>query len=172
MMNRQPASLTDMDNLLSRAEVAQMFNVSPSTVTRWADEGKLACVRTLGGHRRYRKEGIVRLLRTLSKETSVETIVLGIPRMYGDHHAIAVRQMLVQTPGIQDVWASAAFQRAQIKFDPDVIQSSQIILRLIDAGYPPAPELANTPDKRVGKDPAWDQMGLRMTQTYRAGAQA
>lgn len=171
-MTRQATPLSDMDSLLSRAEVAQMFNVSPSTVTRWAEEGRLVCVRTLGGHRRYRKESILRLLRTLSKEASVETIVLEIPRMYGDHHAMAVRQMLGQTPGIKDVWVSAAFQKVQVKFDPDVIQSSQIVVQLVDAGYPPATDRDNVPAAVVGKDPAWDQMGLRMTQTYRTGAQA
>lgn len=169
-MNHHPAPLSEMDSLLSRAEVAQMFNVSPSTVTRWAEEGRLVCVRTLGGHRRYRKESILRLLRTLSKEASVETIVLEIPRMYGDHHAMAVRQMLGQTPGIKDVWVSAAFQKVQVKFDPDVIQSSQVIMRLVDAGYPPATERDNVSAAVVGKDPAWDQMALRMTQTYRSGA--
>lgn len=169
-MNHQLTPLSDMDSLLSRAEVAQMFNVSPSTVTRWAEEGRLVCVRTLGGHRRYRKESILRLLRTLSKEASVETIVLEIPRMYGDHHAMAVRQMLVQTPGIKDVWVSAAFQKVQVKFDPDVIQGSQVIMRLVDAGYPPATTRDNAPAAPTCKDPAWDQMGLRMTQTYRAGA--
>lgn len=171
-MNHPLARPTDGDSLLSRAEVARMFDVSPSTVTRWAEEGRLACVRTLGGHRRYRKENILRLLDTLSKEVSVETIVLEIPRMYGDHHAMAVRQMLVQAPGIKDVWVSAAFQKVQIKFDPDVIQGSQIIMRLVDAGYPPAVERDNASVAPVSKDPAWDQMGLRMTQTYRTGAQA
>ncbi len=171
-MNHQLAPLSEMDSLLSRAEVAQMFNVSPSTVTRWAEEGRLVCVRTLGGHRRYRKESILRLLRTLSKEASVETIVLEIPRMYGDHHAMAVRQMLGQTPGIKDVWVSSAFQKVQVKFDPDLIQGSQIIMHLVDAGYPPATDRDNAPAAVVGKDPAWDQMGLRLTQTYRSGGQA
>ncbi len=34
-------------------EVAAMFGVDPRTVTRWAKTGRLASVRTLGGHRRY-----------------------------------------------------------------------------------------------------------------------
>jgi excisionase family DNA binding protein len=32
-----------------------MFRVDPKTVTRWARDGKLTSIRTLGGHRRYRE---------------------------------------------------------------------------------------------------------------------
>lgn len=35
-------------------EVAQMWNVSESTVKRWANSFGLKCFRTLGGHRRFR----------------------------------------------------------------------------------------------------------------------
>lgn len=40
-------------DLMLPSEVAALFRVDPKTVTRWAKAGKLACVRTLGGHRRY-----------------------------------------------------------------------------------------------------------------------
>jgi excisionase family DNA binding protein len=50
--------------LFTPAEVAAMFRVSPKTVTRWAREGKLSCVRTLGGHRRYHRAEVLRLLRS------------------------------------------------------------------------------------------------------------
>jgi excisionase family DNA binding protein len=35
------------------AEVADILHVSPKAVSRWAKEGKLPFLRTLGGHRRY-----------------------------------------------------------------------------------------------------------------------
>ena len=35
------------------AEVAELLSVSPKTVSRWAKEGKLPFLKTLGGHRRY-----------------------------------------------------------------------------------------------------------------------
>ncbi|MFZ4497916.1 MAG: BldC family transcriptional regulator, partial [Candidatus Nanopelagicales bacterium] len=44
----------EMEQLLTPAEVAALFRVDPKTVTRWAKAGKLTCIRTLGGHRRYR----------------------------------------------------------------------------------------------------------------------
>lgn len=49
--------------LLTPAEVAKMFHVDPKTVTRWAQAGKLSYMRTLGGHRRYRRDEVVELLR-------------------------------------------------------------------------------------------------------------
>lgn len=48
--------------LLTPAEVANMFRVDPKTVTRWAQAGKLSSIRTLGGHRRYRKSEVQALL--------------------------------------------------------------------------------------------------------------
>jgi excisionase family DNA binding protein len=38
---------------LRTTEVAAILQVSPKTVSRWAKEGKLPFLRTLGGHRRY-----------------------------------------------------------------------------------------------------------------------
>ena len=48
--------------LLTPAEVAALFRVDPKTVTRWAQQGKLASIRTLGGHRRFNAAEIMRHL--------------------------------------------------------------------------------------------------------------
>jgi excisionase family DNA binding protein len=50
---------------LQTAEVAAMLHVSPKTVARWAKEGKLPFMRTLGGHRRYPEAKIQELLDQL-----------------------------------------------------------------------------------------------------------
>jgi excisionase family DNA binding protein len=49
-------------DLLTPAEVATLFRVSPKTVTRWARSGKLTALRTLGGHRRVRASEVKDLL--------------------------------------------------------------------------------------------------------------
>jgi excisionase family DNA binding protein len=53
---------TEVEKLLTPAEVASLFRVDPKTVTRWAKAGKLASIRTLGGHRRYREAEVRALL--------------------------------------------------------------------------------------------------------------
>ncbi|MDP9389377.1 MAG: helix-turn-helix domain-containing protein [Actinomycetota bacterium] len=50
------------------AEVAEMFHVSTKTVVRWASEGKLPHVLTLGGHRRFPRADIERLVSQLQRE--------------------------------------------------------------------------------------------------------
>ncbi|GAA4530290.1 BldC family transcriptional regulator [Brachybacterium paraconglomeratum] len=65
---QQPAGNEDAVELLTPAEVAKMFHVDPKTVTRWAQAGKLSYMRTLGGHRRYRRDEVVDLLQDSSKD--------------------------------------------------------------------------------------------------------
>lgn len=55
--------MTRNEKLLTPAEVAKMFYVDPKTVTRWAKAGKLTAIRTLGGHRRYHRDEVERLLK-------------------------------------------------------------------------------------------------------------
>src|SRR4029453_11964344 len=47
---------------LRTAQVADLLQVSPKTVSRWAQEGMLPYFRTLGGHRRYPDREIRALL--------------------------------------------------------------------------------------------------------------
>ncbi len=46
--------LSDPNAFLTPAEVAAIFRVDPKTVNRWVRTGKLAALRTLGGHCRFR----------------------------------------------------------------------------------------------------------------------
>jgi excisionase family DNA binding protein len=52
---------------LRTAQVAELLQVSPKTVSRWAQEGRLPYLRTLGGHRRYPEVEIRALVETLSE---------------------------------------------------------------------------------------------------------
>ena len=57
---------------LRTAQVAELLHVSPKTVSRWAQEGRLPYLRTLGGHRRYPDREIRALLETLSEPLAAD----------------------------------------------------------------------------------------------------
>jgi excisionase family DNA binding protein len=65
-------SITVESDLLTPAEVASMFRVSPKTVTRWARSGKLTALRTLGGHRRFRASEVRDLLDRFEEVATTE----------------------------------------------------------------------------------------------------
>ena len=64
-------SASTSPSYLRTAEVAEILSVSPKTVSRWAKEGKLPFLKTLGGHRRYPEAEI----RELAEELRVEATV-------------------------------------------------------------------------------------------------
>jgi excisionase family DNA binding protein len=49
------------EELLTPREVARLFGVRTATVAAWARAGTLTCVRTPGGHRRYRRADMLAL---------------------------------------------------------------------------------------------------------------
>ena len=56
-------SLSDLPDLLTIREVADILRVSPLTIKRWGKKGKLPAIRINSrGDRRYRKEVVLRLL--------------------------------------------------------------------------------------------------------------
>ncbi len=51
---------------LTPGEVARLLHVSPKTISRWATEGLLPCVVTLGGHRRFRRDDVEEAARRMA----------------------------------------------------------------------------------------------------------
>jgi excisionase family DNA binding protein len=62
MLKEVEVEAVGVEPLLTRSEVARILGVSPTTVTRWAREGRLACRVTLGGHHRFTK-GLIEEVR-------------------------------------------------------------------------------------------------------------
>lgn len=63
------------DELLRPREVAALFGVRPTTIARWAREGKLTPLYTPGGHRRYTRAGLRGLLEEETPEQTAERIM-------------------------------------------------------------------------------------------------
>jgi excisionase family DNA binding protein len=65
---RKASPRIETASYLRTAEVADLLHVSPKTVSRWAKEGKLPFLKTLGGHRRYPEAKIRELANELREE--------------------------------------------------------------------------------------------------------
>jgi excisionase family DNA binding protein len=64
--NGSKAASDGSSSLLRSHEVAALFDVTERTVINWASSGKLACLRTVGGHLRFRSEDVMALLEVNS----------------------------------------------------------------------------------------------------------
>lgn len=53
-----------MEDLISPAQAAKMLGVSAMTLRNWEMDGKLKCLKTLGGHRRYLLTDIEKMKKT------------------------------------------------------------------------------------------------------------
>jgi excisionase family DNA binding protein len=61
------------DELLRPREAAEIFGVRPTTIARWARQGRMTPLHTPGGHRRYRRSGIRDLLTREAHTTEQRT---------------------------------------------------------------------------------------------------
>jgi excisionase family DNA binding protein len=65
MTSTSHAARPARERYLHTGEVAKILDASPKTISRWAKEGKLPCVKTLGGHRRFPEDEIRRIAAAL-----------------------------------------------------------------------------------------------------------
>ncbi len=67
MTRAKPAS--GGHELMTPAEVGRLFGVTAKTASRWADEGHLDSVKTLGGNRRFLAEQVRELYGAYLRES-------------------------------------------------------------------------------------------------------
>jgi copper chaperone CopZ len=65
----------------------------------------------------------------------MDTKTFETPVLFGDHHVTEVRRILLELTGVNEVYASSAFQVIEVKFDPKKITAAQIAACLEEAGY-------------------------------------
>jgi excisionase family DNA binding protein len=76
-------------NILSTADVARLFDVTETTVKRWADEGTLRCQKTPGGHRKFDIKHIVEF----AEQNDFDPI--GVLAVVGETHFSPLLQVAV-----------------------------------------------------------------------------
>ena len=55
------------EEYISAGDAARLLRVSARTVSRWADQGRIPHLVTLGGHRRFRKSNVLELLSSVQR---------------------------------------------------------------------------------------------------------
>src|SRR5690349_705009 len=59
------------ETLLTLREACDLAGVAPITLRRWTNEGKLRCLRTIGGSRRFRSSDILAAFGQQPDETTI-----------------------------------------------------------------------------------------------------
>jgi copper chaperone CopZ len=65
----------------------------------------------------------------------MKTKIFEVPTLYGDHHVIEVRRILLEIPGVIDVYASSSFQVVEVNYDETKVNDLEISIKLDQAGY-------------------------------------
>lgn len=65
----------------------------------------------------------------------METKAFEAPALYGDHHVSEVQRILKELPGVEEVYASSAFQAIEVTYDESKINADKITTSLEEAGY-------------------------------------
>jgi len=82
----------------------------------------------------------------------MQTKRFDMPALFADHHVLEVRRILLELPGVTEVYASSAFQVVDVQYDESKINDLQIAMKLDEAGYlgewtvpaEPGPEVQRT----------------------------
>ena len=62
---REAGDVAEENEFLTPGEVARLLHVSSKTVNRWANERRLPCIMTLGGHRRFARADVEEAVRRM-----------------------------------------------------------------------------------------------------------
>ena len=63
------------------------------------------------------------------------SLSLELPTMYGDHHVINVRQILLELEAVKEVYASSGFQVVEVEYNSKKTPKKDLIAALENAGY-------------------------------------
>ena len=93
----------------------------------------------------------------------MEQLALSVPRMWADHHVIAVRGLFREVEGVEVSGASAMDATLRLEYDPAKTDPQKISAQLEQAGYAVG-EAAGAEAPPTDK-PAWNTAGVRVTVT-------
>jgi excisionase family DNA binding protein len=124
----------ECEELLTPAECAALWKVDPKTITRWAKAGKLTSIRTLGGHRRYRKHEVMALLSPVP-EAPADPLKAPVRTLWPAAHADASGRLIAHIQGkgvatVGNLTAESADDLADLGLRPAQIDEVRLRLAL------------------------------------------
>jgi excisionase family DNA binding protein len=79
----------EQDHLVTISEASNLLGVSETALRQWTGEGKIEAFITPGGHRRYSKEDLKKLIGLHQKALGIKDLVSKLEDTAGLHHDIA-----------------------------------------------------------------------------------
>jgi copper chaperone CopZ len=82
------------------------------------------------------------------------SLTLEIPSMFGDHHVIEVRRILLGLEGVSDVYASSGFRVVEVEYNSKKTPKQDLVAALEEAGYLGDFSMAMEPSTPANEDVA------------------
>ena len=73
----RPAAAAHTERPLSLGPASRLLGVDPDTLRRWADEGRIEAFLTAGGHRRFNRGTVERILEARRHDATIRLATLG-----------------------------------------------------------------------------------------------
>ena len=90
-------------DLITTPEAARLLGVGPTTLKRWVDQGRLSCVTTPGGHRRFTRNDVERMRLALGGELD-DFAVRCLQHMLTEDSAYGLQATLIEMRGHLGSW--------------------------------------------------------------------
>lgn len=101
--------------IISTHEASEILGVGTTTVKRWADEGKLSSMRTMGGHRRFRLKDVQALLQLEQAQAESDPshsphdeADIWVERLLAESNGYSLQAALLQERSRRASWAAMA----------------------------------------------------------------
>ena len=75
------------------------------------------------------------LIVDLGKEKIMANLSLELPTMFGDHHVLEVRRILLEFEGVKEVYASSGFHVVEVEYNSKKTPKKDLEAALEKAGY-------------------------------------
>ncbi len=144
------------------SEASEILGVSPATLRRWSDAGRLRVFTTLGGHRRFSRAALLRLLPSdRLRRPSLRTAGLTPVRIARSYRR-ASREVVTEHPWVV---ALTDEQRALFRERGHILVAG--LLQYLDAGQPESAErhLKETVVSAAGHGRIAAELGLSLSET-------